>query len=127
MQREIVFTDKAPAAIGPYSQAIKMGNLLFISGQIGFDPATGELVEGDITTHTKRVMDNLGAILEAAGSSFERVCKTTIFITDMNDFAKVNEAYKEYFPVNPPARSCIQVAALPKNAPVEIELIAMVD
>ncbi|RUT57393.1 reactive intermediate/imine deaminase [Clostridium botulinum] len=117
---------KAPAALGAYSQAIKIGDLLFTSGQIPLDPATGELISDDIKKATERSMENLKAVLEEAGTSFEKVVKTVIFIKDMNDFAAVNEVYAKYFKENPPARSCVQVGKLPKDALVEIELVAMI-
>jgi 2-iminobutanoate/2-iminopropanoate deaminase len=126
MQKEAVKTDKAPQAIGPYSQAIKLGDLVFLSGQVHIDPATGQLVDGDIATQTERVMQNLQEVLSAAGSSFDKVVKTTIFLADMNDFAKVNEVYGRYFPAPQPARSTVAVATLPRNARIEIDLIAYV-
>jgi 2-iminobutanoate/2-iminopropanoate deaminase len=120
----VVSTEKAPKAIGPYSQAIVSGDLVFASGQIPLDPATQQMVTGDIRAQTERVMENLAAVLAAAGASFEQVVKTTIFLADLNDFAAVNEIYGKRFPRNPPARSTVQVAALPKGARVEIDLIA---
>jgi len=120
----IVSTEKAPKAIGPYSQAIRSGDLIFTSGQIPLDPATQQLVQGDIRAQTERVMENLAAVLAAAGSGFDRVIKATIFVIDLNDFAAVNEIYGKRFPEDPPARSTVQVAALPKGARVEIELVA---
>ena len=126
MQKEAVKTDNAPQAIGPYSQAIKLGDLVFLSGQVHLDPATGQLVEGDITTQTQRVMENLQAVLLAAGSSFEKVVKTTIYLADMDDFSKVNEVYGRYFPAPQPARSTVAVARLPRDARIEIDLIAYV-
>lgn len=122
--KNIVKTDKAPAAIGPYSQAVRVGDFLYTSGQIGLDPVTGQLVEGGIEAQAERVMENLKAILEAAGMSFENVIKTQVFITNMGDFGKVNEVYGRYFKGNPPARSCVEVSALPRGALIEIELIA---
>lgn len=119
-----VQTDLAPAAIGPYSQAIVSGDLVFTSGQIPLDPKSGELVRGTIQAETTRVMDNLGAVLEAAGAGFDSVLKTTIFLTDMGDFAAVNEIYGARFTGEKPARSTVQVAALPKGARVEIEAVA---
>ena len=119
-----VSTDAAPKAVGPYSQAIVAGNLIFTSGQIPLDPKTQQMVEGDIRVQTERVMDNLGAVLKAAGASFADVVKATIFLADLGDFGTVNEIYGKRFPGNPPARSTVQVAALPKGARVEIELIA---
>lgn len=121
---ESVHTDQAPAAIGPYSQAIAYGELVFTSGQIPLDPRTGELLRGSIQEETARVLDNLGAVLEAAGASFDTVIKTTIFLTDMGDFQAVNEIYGQKFTGTKPARSTVQVAALPKGARVEIEAIA---
>jgi 2-iminobutanoate/2-iminopropanoate deaminase len=124
MANAIVATDKAPKAIGPYSQAVIAGNLIFTSGQIPLDPATQQMVQGDIRAQTERVMENLAAVLEAAGVGFENVVKSTIFVADLADFATVNEIYGRRFATNPPARSTVQVAALPKGARVEIELIA---
>lgn len=125
--RQTVGTDQAPAAIGPYSQAIKAsGTLLFTSGQIPLEPATGEMVSGDIAAQTTRVLENLRAVLEAGGASLADVVKTTIFLADMADFATVNKVYAEFFPTDPPARSTVQVAALPKGARVEIEAVAVV-
>lgn len=126
MEKKIIKTDKAPGAIGPYSQAVQIGSLLYTSGQIPLDPATGEVVQGDIRLQTKRVLDNLAGVLAAAGSSFDRVVKTMVFIKDMNDFSALNEVYAEYFVNDPPARSCVEVARLPKDVKVEIELIALV-
>lgn len=126
MEKKIIKTDKAPGAIGPYSQAVQIGSLLYTSGQIPLDPATGEIVKGDIKLQTKRVLDNLAGILAAAGSSFEQVVKTMVFIKDMNDFSALNEVYAEYFVNDYPARSCVEVARLPKDVKVEIELVALV-
>lgn len=118
-------SDQAPKAIGPYSQAVGLGGSpIFLSGQIPLDPATGALVEGDITAQTERVMLNLKHVLAAAGCTFDHVVRCGIFLTDLNDFAKVNEVYGRYFPVNPPARSTVQVSALPKGAKVEIDAVA---
>jgi 2-iminobutanoate/2-iminopropanoate deaminase len=114
----------APAAIGPYSQAVEVAGFVFTSGQIPIDPKTGELVHGDIVAQTERVLDNLGAVLEAAGCSFGEVVKTTIFLVDLANFQAVNGAYAKRFTAAPPARSTVQVAALPKGAQVEIEVIA---
>ena len=125
MSKEIISTKNAPVAIGPYSQAIKVGNLLFSSGQIPLDTATGELVNSDIKAATKRVLENLKAILEEAGTSLENVIKTVVYLRDMEDFAAVNEIYSQYFTSKQPARSCVQVAKLPKDAMVEIEVVAM--
>ena len=125
--RTIVSTDNAPKAIGPYSQAVKCNGMVFTSGQIPLDPATGAMVGGeDARAQTTQIMKNLAAVLEAAGSSFDKVVKTTIFVTDLNDFAAVNETYGAHFKTAPPARSTVQVAALPKGARVEIEMIALV-
>lgn len=125
MQRSVIATPAAPAAIGPYSQAIRAGNLVFTSGQIPLDPATGQMVTGDLAAETRRVLDNLAAVLSAAGVGFADVVKTTIFLTDMGDFAAVNALYAERFAGAPPARSTVQVARLPKDARVEIEMIAV--
>ena len=117
----------APGAIGPYSPAIRAGDLLFVSGQIPLDPATGQMIDGDIAAETRRVMDNVGALLAAAGLTFSHVVRTTIFLADMNDFASVNEAYGTYFPAEsgpPPARATVGVARLPRDARVEIDVIA---
>jgi len=123
--RKSITTDKAPQAIGPYSQAIAAGQLLFLSGQIPLDPATGKLVDGGIAEQTHRVMSNLRAVLTAAGASFDNVVRTTIFLADMNDFAAVNEVYGSYFENPEPARACVQVAELPMKARVEIDAIAL--
>ncbi len=125
MQRSVIAAPAAPAAIGPYSQAIRAGNLVFTSGQIPLDPATGQMVTGDLAAETRRVLDNLAAVLAAAGVGFADVVKTTIFLTDMGDFAAVNALYAERFSGAPPARSTVQVARLPKDARVEIEMIAV--
>jgi len=119
-----IFTSEAPAAIGPYSQGMRSGHFLFCSGQIPLDPQSGEIVSGDIATQTRRVLDNIGAILRIAGLTFDNVVKTTIFLTDLADFQKVNEIYGSYFKQDPPARSTVQVSALPRGANVEIEVIA---
>ncbi len=124
MAVQVVSTDQAPKAIGPYSQAIVSGDLIFTSGQIPLDPATQALVTGDVRAQTERVMENLAAVLQAAGAGFEQVVKATIFLADLGDFATVNEVYGKRFPKNPPARSTVQVAALPRGARVEIDLIA---
>lgn len=116
-------SDKAPAAIGPYSQAVKLGNVLFTSGQIPIDPATGEISGSDIKEQTRRICENLAAVLKEAGADFSRVVKTTCFLSDMADFAAFNEVYAEYF-ISKPARSCVAVKTLPKNVLAEIELIA---
>ena len=121
-----ISTDKAPAAIGPYSQGFVSGNILFAAGQIPLDPATGEIVGEDISAQTEQVMKNLGAILEAAGSSYEKTLKTTCFLSDMGNFAAFNEVYGKYF-TGKPARSCVAVKTLPKNVLVEVEVIAEVE
>lgn len=124
--KKIIFTEKAPAPIGPYSQAVLSGNTLYTSGQIAINPATGELVLTDIETETKQVMENMKAVLEAAEMDFENVIKTTIFISDMNDFAKINGVYGAYFnEKTAPARETVQVACLPKNVNVEISMVAV--
>jgi len=120
---DFISTDKAPAAIGPYSQAVRVGNLLFASGQIPLD-ATGRLVEGGIEEQTHQVMRNLGAVLEAAGGTYRNVVKTTLFIKDMGQFAKINEIYASYFGDHRPARSTVEVARLPRDVLIEIEMIA---
>jgi 2-iminobutanoate/2-iminopropanoate deaminase len=127
MARSVIHTGEAPKAIGPYSQAIQVscGEMLYCSGQIGLDPATGELVPGGVEAEAKRVMENIRGVLKAAGFGFENVVKTTIFLADMNDFAKVNAIYGACFEKEPPARSTVAVLALPKMARVEIETIAM--
>ncbi|MCR1900234.1 RidA family protein [Irregularibacter muris] len=125
MKKEIISTPKAPAAIGPYSQAVKLGNLVFTSGQVPFIPETGEVIEGDIQAQARRSLDSIKAILEAAGTSLDNVVKTTVFIKDMNDFAKINEVYAQYFTEKQPARSCVEVARLPRDVGVEIEVIAV--
>ena len=121
----VIATEKAPAAVGAYSQAIAEGNLVFTSGQLGLNPASGELQEG-VAAQAKQAMDNLGAVLQAAGASYGTIVKTMILLADIADFAVVNEIYAGYFEQDPPARSCVQVAALPKGAQVEIECIAAV-
>jgi 2-iminobutanoate/2-iminopropanoate deaminase len=122
--REAVSTSSAPAAIGPYSQAIRSGGLLFLSGQIPLDPATGQLVPGGIEPQTRQVFANIAAILAAAGTSFDHVVSATVYVADMNDFAKVNEIYATYFSAPAPARATVQVARLPKDSLVEIQVIA---
>jgi len=124
MTKEIVSTDKAPGAIGPYSQAIKAGGMIFCSGQIPIDPSTGEFVSHDVAEQTKQVLSNLSAVLEAAGSSLDSVVKTTVFLADMGDFAAMNEVYSEFFTENKPARATVQAARLPRDARVEIDCIA---
>ena len=124
--RTAIETDGAAAAIGPYSQAVRVGPLLFVSGQIPLDPATGHLVEGDIAVQTDRVMRSIGAILEAAGATFAHVVRTTVYLTDLGDFPAMNEVYGTYFLTPAPARSTVQVSGLPKGARVEIEVVASV-
>ena len=122
--KEVISTDRGPKAIGPYSQAIRSNGFLFVSGQVAFDPATQQIVDGDISKQTERVMENLKGIVEAAGSSLDHVIKTTVFLADMNEFAAMNAVYGKYFPTAPPARATVQVARLPRDVRVEIELIA---
>jgi 2-iminobutanoate/2-iminopropanoate deaminase len=121
-----VQTDKAPAAIGPYSQGIKTGNLVFVSGQIPINPATGEFVAGGVAEQTEQVLKNLGAVLEAAGSSLSQVVKTTVFLADMKEFAPMNEVYGKFFTEDPPARATVAAAGLPRDARVEIEAVAVI-
>jgi 2-iminobutanoate/2-iminopropanoate deaminase len=125
--KQPIKTGNAPAAIGPYSQAIKWNNLIFLSGQIPLDPGTGELVHGDVSAQTERVLENLRAVLESAGSSLDRVLKTTVFLKDMGEFPRMNEVYARYFPSDPPARSTVEVARLPRDVRVEIDVIAHAD
>jgi 2-iminobutanoate/2-iminopropanoate deaminase len=124
--KKVVATEKAPKAIGPYSQAVVYNGLAYLSGQIPLDPATGQLVEGDIVAQTTRVLENLKAVLDACGSGLDRVVKTTVFIKDMGEFAKMNEVYGKYFSENPPARSTVEAARLPRDVRVEIDAIAIV-
>ncbi len=123
--REVIATKNAPQAIGPYSQAIKANGFVFISGQICIDPATGQLISGDVTAQTERVFKNLSAVLAAAGSGLDRVVRTTVFLKSMNDFATMNEVYARFFRAAPPARSTVEVARLPKDVLVEIDVIAL--
>jgi 2-iminobutanoate/2-iminopropanoate deaminase len=123
--RQVISSPDAPKAIGPYSQAIKAGNLLFLSGQIPLDPGSGAIVEGDITVQTDRVFQNIKAVLGAAGASFANVVRTTVFLADMNEFAAMNAVYGQYVVDPPPARSTVQVARLPKDVRVEIDVIAV--
>jgi 2-iminobutanoate/2-iminopropanoate deaminase len=125
VEKTVVATPGAPAAIGPYSQAIRAGGLVFVSGQIPLDPATGQLVVGGIAAQAARVLDSLQAVLEAAGSGLDRVVRTTIYLTDLGGFAAVNEVYARYFPDAPPARATVQVAALPRGAGIEIDAVAL--
>ncbi|MGB6369805.1 MAG: RidA family protein [Atribacterota bacterium] len=124
MEKEVKINKKAPSAIGPYSPALKVGNLIFASGQLPIDPETGEMIEGDIESKTRMVLENLKAVLEPYSISMENVVKTTIFLKDMNNFARVNKVYGEYFKEKFPARSCVEVSRLPKDAEIEIEAIA---
>jgi 2-iminobutanoate/2-iminopropanoate deaminase len=124
MSKQVIFTDKAPAAVGPYSQAIKAGSTLYVSGQVALVPGTKEFNSDEVEGQTEQVMKNMGAILEAAGASYKDVVKTTVLLADMADFPKVNAIYAKYFPENPPARACFAVKTLPLNAKVEIEAIA---
>ena len=126
MKKEIINTKNAPTAIGPYSQGVKIGNLIYTSGQIPINPATGEM-ETDIKKATKQSMENIKAILEEGGTTLEKIIKTTIFVANMDDFADVNEVYASYFKDIPPARSCVEVSRLPKDAIVEIEAIAVIE
>jgi len=123
--REIIHTDKAPKAIGPYSQAVRANGLIFVSGQTAFDPATGKPIEGGAAAQTERIMQNLKAIVEAAGSSLDRAVRLGVFLKDMNDFTAMNEVYARYFPSSPPARSTVEVSRLPRDFAVEIDLIAL--
>ncbi len=123
--KETISTQRGPKAIGPYSQAVKANGFVFVSGQVAFDPATGQLVEGDIARQTERVLENLKAILEEAGSSLTRAVKTTVFLKDMGDFAAMNEVYARHFSAGPPARSTVEVARLPRDVRVEIDVIAL--
>ena len=123
--KETISTENAPGAIGPYSQAVKTGNMIFCSGQIPIDPATGEFVSNDVAEQTRQVLKNLSAVLEAAGANLNHVVKTTVFLADMNDFTAMNEIYAEFFSENKPARATVQAARLPRDARVEIECIAV--
>ena len=123
--REVIATNEGPKAIGPYSQAIKANGLVFLSGQIALDPATQQLISGDVAAQTERVLQNLAGILKAAGSSLQQVVKTTVFLKNMSDFAAMNEVYGRYFTEAPPARSTVEVARLPKDVLVEVDVIAL--
>lgn len=125
--RQAVSTASAPRAIGPYSQAVRAGALLFVSGQVPLDPATGQLVEGDIAAQTHRVFQNIGEILKSGGASFDHVVRTTVFLADMNDFAAMNDVYATYFASPAPARATVQVSRLPKDARIEIDVIAAIE
>jgi 2-iminobutanoate/2-iminopropanoate deaminase len=124
--KEIICTEAAPKAIGPYSQAVRVGNFVFLSGQIPNDPATGQVIEGTIEKQTERVLENMKAVLRAAGLTFENVVKTTVFLRNLNDFNYMNEVYARYFSKNPPARSTIQAARLPREVAIEIDAIAVI-
>ena len=123
--KNVIFAEKAPAAVGPYSHAIGCGDLVFLSGQVPLMPETGVIAQGGIVEQTKQMMENIGAVLSASGLTFDNVVKTTVFMTDLGDFNTFNEIYATYFPNNPPARSCVQVAALPKGALVECECVCV--
>lgn len=127
MEKQIISTVKAPAALGPYSQGVKVGNVLYTSGSLAINAATGEFINDDIKKATAQSLENIKFILEEAGTSLDKVVKTLVFLKDMNDFAAMNEVYAQYFTTNPPARSCVEVAKLPKDALVEIEVIAIVE
>jgi len=127
MTKKVISTEAAPKAIGPYSQAIVSNGVAYLSGQIPLDPKTGQIVEGDIAQQTERVFENIKGVLEAAGASFDTVLKTTVFLQDMSDFTRMNEIYARYFPKDPPARSTVQAARLPRDVRVEIECIAYTD
>ena len=127
MEKEIIISKKAPAAIGPYSSALKIGNLVFVSGQLPMDPVNGEIVKGEIEVQARRLLENLKAVLETYSIGLENVAKTTIFLKDMNNFSRINKIYGEYFTGQYPARSCVEVSRLPKDADIEIEAIAFCD
>lgn len=127
MTRDVIATDTAPGAVGPYSQGIRTDTLVFTAGQVPLDPSTGSLVTGAIEDQTRRVLDNVKAVLEAAGTGLDRVVKMTVFMTDLGDFKRMNAVYAEYFPETPPARSAVQVAALPLGADIEMEAVALVE
>lgn len=124
MQKAVVSTDKAPKAIGPYSQAIAVGEFIFLSGQVALDPATGELIQGTVAEQAEQALKNLKAVVEAAGSSLEKIVKTTIYLIDMSDFSTVNEVYATFFQQEPPARATVAVSGLPRGAKIEIEAVA---
>ncbi len=124
MEKRIIKTDLAPAAIGPYSQGIRIGDFLFTSGQIALDPATGEMCSGEIEQETEKTLQNIEAILKAGGLSLSHVVKTTVYLADLNHFSRMNQVYEQFFSTNKPARACVQVAALPKGAKVEIDAVA---
>lgn len=127
MKREIIAIDKAPTAIGPYSQGVKVGNFIFVSGQIPIDPKTGKIVGNDIMVQTKRVLENIKAVLETAGANLTNVVKTTVYLVDMDDFNTMNEIYATYFSEKPPARSTVEVSKLPKGSKIEVDVIAYVE
>lgn len=127
MRREIISTDKAPGAIGPYSQAVKTDTMVFVSGQLAFEPGSGTLITEDIEKETRQALTNLKEILIEAGSSLERVVKTTLYISNMDDFLRINEVYGEFFSGNPPARACVEVSCLPRNANFEVEAVALLN
>ncbi|MEF9990770.1 MAG: RidA family protein [Romboutsia sp.] len=126
MKNQVIHTDNAPKAIGPYSQAVQAGNMIFVSGQVPFVPETMEIVEGDVKAQAAQSLKNVQAILKQAGADFSHVVKSTVFIKDMNEFAAINEVYAQYFGENKPARACVEVARLPKDVKVEIEVIAVI-
>jgi 2-iminobutanoate/2-iminopropanoate deaminase len=126
-EKEVITTKDAPKALGPYSAGIRVGNMVYTAGQVGIDPAIGDIVSGGIEAETRQVLHNLQAVLKAAGSNLDRVVKTTVFLQDMNDFSKMNAVYAEFFNEKPPARSTVQVGALPKGAAVEIEAVAFTE
>jgi 2-iminobutanoate/2-iminopropanoate deaminase len=123
--KEVISTEKGPKAIGPYSQAIKANGFVYTAGQIPFDPSTGQLIQGDVAQQAARVLENLKAIVEAAGSSLEKAVKATVYLKDMNDFTAMNEVYARYFTQNPPARSTVEVSRLPRDVRVEIDLVVI--
>jgi 2-iminobutanoate/2-iminopropanoate deaminase len=123
--RDVISTKNAPQAVGPYSQAIKANGFIFVSGQVAIDPATQEVISGDITAHTDQILKNISQILEAAGSSLAKVVRSGVFLKNMNDFAVMNEAYRKHFGTAPPARTTVEVARLPKDVPIEIDVIAL--
>jgi 2-iminobutanoate/2-iminopropanoate deaminase len=123
--KQSISSPDAPKAIGPYSPAVRVGNMLFVSGQVPIDPATGNMIDGDVATQSRRVFENIGALLKAAGAGFDQVVRTTVFLADMNDFARMNDVYGQYFREPYPARATVQVARLPKDARVEIDVIAV--
>ncbi len=127
MNKATINTSSAPRAIGPYSQAVRAGDLLFVSGQVAIDTATGSLVEGGVAEQTRRALCNLAAILEAGGSGLDRVVKTTVYLTDLDDFDAMNGVYASFFPGEKPARVCVQVSALPRNSSIEVDAIGIVD